>query len=109
VLEIEERERIEGVKVNLYWFKPKLDKKARAEMVQSLFQNGQVFFDHTDPATQSLIDELIMFRGDGTFHDDQVDALVTALTDLKQWAERQQPKATVADDLAPSRHSHTGY
>ena len=97
--EIEDRERIYQKYVNLYQVKPHKDKVTRAHAVQSMFQEGRVLFDTNDPEQQGLIDELTMFTGDQNFHDDRVDALVMALTDIKQFAltmgNRQPMKSAV--------------
>ena len=93
--EIEDRQRIYGKYVNLYQTKPNKDKVTRAHAVQSMFQEGRVLFDTTDPEQVGLIDELTMFTGDQNFHDDRVDALVMALTDIKQFALTQANKGTM--------------
>jgi predicted phage terminase large subunit-like protein len=81
--EIRERERIYGKYINAYEIKPDKDKLRRAFSVQALFQQGQVFFDATDKEQRGLMDELIMFTGEGTYPDDRVDAIVYALDDGK--------------------------
>jgi len=110
IQEIRERERIYGKYCNLYPVKPDKDKVRRAHFVQSLFQEGRVRFDLTDKNHQILINELTMFTGQQTYHDDCVDALVYALTEIKQ---RQQSSARRDKDestevLPEYRSPHTG-
>ena len=88
--EIRERERIYSQFINVRQVKPTTDKVQRAHVVQSLFQEGQVHFNRSDPAQALLISELTMFTGSQKFHDDQVDALVHALTEVKDRAGREK-------------------
>lgn len=81
--EIEERERIYGKYVNLLPVRPVKDKVTRAMYVQSMLQEGRVYFNKKDKEQQKLISELTMFTGDQNFHDDRVDALVHGLTEIK--------------------------
>lgn len=76
----------------------KLDKVSRAERVQEFFELNQVRFNYRDPAQLCLIDELTMFPDGDT--DDQVDAVVGCLTEIKrELAEyRQEHKSTVTVD-----------
>jgi len=89
--EIKERERIYRTNVNLYPVYPDRDKLRRAHVVQTLFQEGQVFFDGYDKGQQRLIQELIMFDGRGVFKDDLADALIYALTEAKGWEHNITP------------------
>lgn len=81
--EIRHREQIYGKYVNLYPVRPVQDKVQRLRYVQSLFQEGRVFFDFHNKNHQILIGELTMFTGDQQFHDDGVDAIGHALRDMK--------------------------
>ena len=83
--EISEMERVYRKNVNLVPVRPDRDKLRRAFAVQSLFQEGRVFFDKTDPEIQKLMNEMIMFDGQGVYKDDRVDAFTYALNDLKKW------------------------
>jgi predicted phage terminase large subunit-like protein len=64
--------------------KPIHDKVTRAQNIQGMVQSGQLYVNKDDPAQQGLISEMIMFTGDGKFHDDRVDALVHGMTDIKE-------------------------
>jgi predicted phage terminase large subunit-like protein len=89
--EIRERQRIYGVNINPYEVKPDKDKARRAYNVQSLFQENRVFFDLTDRGQRTLLQEMIMFSGkSNTWHDDLVDAMVYALTEIKKWKYQPQ-------------------
>jgi predicted phage terminase large subunit-like protein len=84
IVEIRERERIYGKHVNLYPVKPERDKVARVMYVQSLIQSGQVYVNRHDKEAQSLLSEATMFTdGSQNYHDDRLDALVHALTEIK--------------------------
>jgi len=76
--------------INPYPIEPDRDKARRAYAVQSLFQEGRVYFDFEDKGTQQLMDELLLFSGmdNSGYHDDLVDAMVYALSELKQWSGR---------------------
>ena len=70
--------------------KPDKDKERRAHVVAPMLERGQVYFDQSDPMTQKLIEELIVFpTGD---RDDLVDAFVYCLTALKDWSGRPVTK-----------------
>lgn len=59
---------------------PTESKQARVEAVSDLFEAGNVYFPEDAPWLNDLIEECVIFpNGD---HDDQVDALSQALTDL---------------------------
>ena len=111
VEEIADRERHHNCYINLRWGKPKTDKLNRAYMVQKFFQNKKVYFDREDEAQRGLINELLMFTGDGTFPDDQVDACVHALHQVDLWSERKKPKTTGPVQVLPAGepNSMTGY
>lgn len=64
--------------------KPDKDKERRANAVAPLLERGEVYFDHDDPMTRKLMDELFLFPTGS--HDDLVDAFVYALTEAKRWA-----------------------
>ena len=81
--EIEEREEIYGKNINLYQIKPTRDKVTRAHGVQSFFQEGRVYFDESNKNHQALINQLIMFTGEGLFGDDMVDGCVYSLAEHK--------------------------
>lgn len=81
--ELEERQRIYHKYVNVRQVKPHRDKVTRASEIQSLIQDGRVYFDPRDKNQSHLMDELTMFTGSQDFHDDCVDALVYALKELK--------------------------
>ena len=69
-------------------FKPDRDKERRANAITGPFTDRQVYFDHTDPLTQRLMDELFLFpTGD---HDDLVDAFVYCMSELMKWAKRRR-------------------
>jgi predicted phage terminase large subunit-like protein len=93
--EIRERQRIYGILLNLKQVKPDRDKVRRAHLVQSIVQQGRVYFDMTDPGQQALLSELTMFTGDQKFHDDLVDAFVYALTEIKERKGRDIGQKTV--------------
>jgi len=63
--------------------------------VQSICQQGRVYFDMNDPGQQALLSELTMFTGDQKFHDDLVDAFVYALTRIKDRRGRQDARRSV--------------
>ena len=68
--------------------KPDRDKERRAHAVAPMLEQAQVFFDHGDPMTCKLMDELALFpTGD---RDDLVDAFVYAMTELKKWSRREK-------------------
>ena len=94
IAEIRDREQIYGQHTNLYPVRPVRDKVSRALWVQSIVQDGRVHVNKHDPNHQILIQELKMFTGDGTWHDDVLDAFVYALGDVKQ--RGQTGVATVA-------------
>lgn len=81
--ELEERQRIYHKYVNLQQVKPTRDKVTRASGVQSLVQEGRVYFNPSDKNQSHLMDELTMFTGSQDFHDDCVDALVYALRSMR--------------------------
>jgi len=93
--EIKERERIYSTYLNLRQIKPDKDKVRRAHAVQSICQQGRVYFDMNDPGQQALLSELTMFTGDQKFHDDLVDAFVYALTKIKDRRGRQDARRSV--------------
>jgi len=89
--EIRERQRIYNINVNPYEVKPDKDKARRAYNIQSLFQEGRVYMDLTDRGQRTLLQEMIMFSGkSNSWHDDLVDAMVYALTEVKKW--RHKPR-----------------
>ena len=88
--EIEERQRIYNIYINPFEIKPDRDKLRRAFAVQSVFQEGRVHVDFTNKGHQQLVDELLLFTGDGTYLDDCVDACVYALADLKNWSGQKK-------------------
>jgi len=112
--EIREAERIEGMHVNMVEVTPVKDKAARAYAVQGLFQQGRVFVDFTDPVQQRLVDEMLMFTGESTslFPDDQVDALVYALTEGMLHTERRNTQQGASTTALPEgygyQHSQVG-
>jgi predicted phage terminase large subunit-like protein len=110
VEEILDRERFYNVSCNLRWKKPTTDKLNRAYMVQSLFNEHRVFFDRSDKAQRELINEILMFTGEQTFPDDQVDALVYALLEVKAWAGNK-PESTGGGKVKPKGKANpvTGY
>lgn len=70
--------------------KPDRDKERRAHAIAPMLEQGRVYFDHDDPMTCKLMDELAMFpTGD---RDDLVDAFVYAMTELKKWVRRERTK-----------------
>lgn len=74
--------------INISEIKPDKDKERRAHVVAPLLEQGRVYFDHNDPMTQRLIEELIVFpTGD---RDDLVDAFVYCMTALKDWQHRKR-------------------
>lgn len=91
--EIEERERIYGKYVNISSIRPVKDKVTRAMYIQSISQEGRVFFNFNDREQQKLLSELTMFTGDQNYHDDRVDAFVHALTNIKDTTERRKVMA----------------
>ena len=82
IVQIRDQERIYKNYVNLYPVRPVSDKVTRALYIQPLIQEGRFFVNFKDPAHVGLVNEMVMFDGKGTFHDDRVDALVYAITDV---------------------------
>ena len=69
--------------------RPDRDKERRAHAITGPLTRGQVFFDHTDPMTQRLMDEMFLFpTGD---KDDLTDAFVYAMSLCMRWAKRRDP------------------
>lgn len=83
--EIKSQERMHGSYCNLFCTKPVQDKVTRSCYVQSLVQQGLIYFIEDDPMQQQLMSELVMFTGDQRWHDDMHDSFVGALTELKDW------------------------
>lgn len=108
--EIHERERIYNTFLNLRQVKPDKDKVRRAHAVQSIVQQGRVYFDLNDPGQQALLSELTMFTGDQKFHDDLVDAFVYALTEIKERGGREldKPSSKVVLPQGRTFKPHTG-
>lgn len=102
--EIREREKTYGVYVNLYPVRPVKDKVSRALGIQSIVQEGRFHINKHDPAHQKLLQEMTMFTGQGTFPDDQVDAIVHAFAELKEWDGRRQDKTAGPTIVLPSGH-----
>jgi predicted phage terminase large subunit-like protein len=109
VEEVLEREMFYNVSTNLRWRKPTTDKLNRAYLVQSFFNEHRVYFDRENKEQRALINELLMFTGEQTFPDDQVDAMVYALLEMKKWDG--VPKSAGAKQVLPKgqRNRVTGY
>jgi len=98
VQEIRERERIYSKYINMYPVRPVRDKVTRANQVQSICQEGRVFFDRHDSEQQALLSELTMFTGSQNYHDDLVDAFVMAMSEVRQ-RERAGAAKSVASGI----------
>jgi predicted phage terminase large subunit-like protein len=85
VEEIEERQKLYGVHINMYQVKPIKDKVTRAHGVQSIIQSGRFHINRNDVTHLSFLKEMTMFTGNQKFHDDRVDGCVHALTEFKKW------------------------
>ncbi|MFX0194836.1 MAG: hypothetical protein ACFFCW_01845 [Candidatus Hodarchaeota archaeon] len=68
--------------------KPKHSKLERARRNQVYFQEGRVHFDYDDAGQQKLVNQLIMFTGDGKYPDDGVDALNMLLDECREHEKR---------------------
>ncbi|MCK5018540.1 MAG: phage terminase large subunit, partial [Candidatus Peribacteraceae bacterium] len=82
IVEIREQERIYKKYVNLYPVRPVADKVTRALHIQPLIQDGRFFVNYKDPSHVGLVNEMTMFDGSGTYHDDRVDGLGLAITEI---------------------------
>ena len=60
------------------------DKFMRANDVVPLIESGNVFLDENASYLSGLLSEASQFTGDGKTHDDQLDPLMDALTDILQ-------------------------
>jgi predicted phage terminase large subunit-like protein len=110
VLEVQNAERFHNKYVSLRWGKPRTDKVNRAYQVQRWFQGKRVYFDRNSDAQRELVNELIMFTGDETFPDDQVDASVWSLIQIGQRAREYEQKAEGKKVRRPGeRNPVTGY
>jgi len=109
--ELKALQRLYGIQLNIETVRPTRDKVLRAMAVQSMVQNGQFHINRHDPGHQALLREMMMFTGDGKFLNDRVDALVHALTKIKQLMDRRQTASSSGPKkvLPPGRrHSVTG-
>lgn len=88
IVEIRNLENIDRKFLNLDVIKPFKDKVSRALYCQPLIQNCRFHVNTSNPDHANLVNEMIMFDGQGAFHDDMVDALVYALTDIIDRAKR---------------------
>ncbi|MEW6014171.1 MAG: hypothetical protein AB1690_02490 [Candidatus Zixiibacteriota bacterium] len=93
ITEIKDKEKLYSTSLNLKQVKPIHDKVMRAHKVQGLVQRKKVHFNYADRKQLELMTQMQMFTGEGTFHDDLVDAIVYALTEVKEWAKRFQSGA----------------
>ena len=84
--EIEDRQKLYGIHINMRQVRPDKDKVRRAYGVQSIIQSGRFHINRNDLSHLSFLKEMTMFTGSQKFHDDRVDACVHALADLKKWS-----------------------
>lgn len=109
VEEIDDVQRIEGVPIPVEYFKPRSDKVSRAHVVQPLVENGQLFLNMEDLGHQELFTEMIRFTGEGTYHDDRVDALVAALTVCKRFIEARKSTGPASKIVRPQPSRYGGF
>lgn len=88
ITEVKAKEKLYATALNIKQVKPVHDKVMRAHQVQGLVQRKKVHFNYSDRYQLELMTQMQMFTGEGTFHDDLVDAIVYALTEVKEWAGR---------------------
>ena len=60
------------------------DKFMRANDVVPLIESGNVFLNEDAPYLSEFLSEASQFTGDGKTHDDQIDPMMDALTDILQ-------------------------
>lgn len=83
-IEIQDRENLEHTALGYEIVRPDKDKVRRGELVQSIVQRHKIHYDPRNKNHVELINQLVMFNGDGTYHDDLYDAFVHALTRIKE-------------------------
>lgn len=103
-VEIRDRERVERASLGARIVRPDKDKVRRAEYVQGLVQRGKIHFDAQDKNHVELMTQLMMFTGDGKFHDDLVDAFVYAATEIKDRSKRLSDSQQAQRTLPRSIH-----
>ena len=86
--------------INLRQFKPTESKRARALSIQGLVQRKKLFIDHRDKESMNLLRQMILFTGVEGARDDKVDALVNAVTAVKQWASPSESRWKPQSELA---------
>ena len=110
--EIEERQRTYRTYINLHQVRPIRDKVTRAHVIQPIIQQGRFFIDKSNPMHIKFMREMCMFTGKGKFHDDQVDGVTMALTELKGFTSRKDnPDPVIIRNSSPAimgRQSVTG-
>lgn len=82
--ELNERQRIQSKYINVVQVHPHKDKVTRASEVQSIVQEGRVYYDPSDPAQVHWLNEMAMFTGSQRYPDDCHDAFVHALKRMKE-------------------------
>lgn len=92
----EYKERLDRERLNIRVIdvKPNKDKGIRANAIVHLFEQGWVYFDHSDRMQQLLMDELALFDFSVRKHgrDDFVDSTTQALNYIDTWLRRKRKK-----------------
>jgi hypothetical protein len=85
--EIRAQEQILRESINAKYVRPIHDKVTRAYYIQSMIQRGKVYYDPNIPEHVELVTQACMFTGTQKFPCDRFDALIHALTEVKDHAK----------------------
>jgi hypothetical protein len=89
--EIRAQEQILRESINAKYVRPIHDKVTRAYYIQSMIQRGKVYYDPNIPEHVELVTQACMFTGTQKFPCDRFDALIHALTEIKDHAKTIKP------------------